>query len=59
MNVPISEIKDLPESERQMRCRERLEEFHMSEAVGPNTNAALRKVLDDKWAMARIAQRGV
>lgn len=47
----ISEIATLPETEKLIRCRERLEEFHCE-------NGDWGAVLKDKWALVRLAQKG-
>lgn len=47
----IREIVALTESEKLYRCRERLEEFHAE-------NSDWKAVMQDKWALARLAQNG-
>lgn len=49
----INELVVLSETEKLMRCRERLEEFHCE-------NMDWKAVIQDKWALAAIAQgRGI
>jgi hypothetical protein len=52
MKMTIKELDLLPESDKLIRCRERLEEFHIE-------NMDWKAVLQDKWAIATLAQRGM
>jgi len=48
----IAEIQMLSDSDKLMRCRERLEEFHLE-------NMDYVAAIADKWAMLAIYQGGI
>ena len=46
---PISEVAAMTETDKLIRIRERIEEFHIE-------NMDWQRVLEDKWALASLAQ---
>lgn len=63
MNVPISELSLMTETEKIYRIAERTLEMHETTTLDPETGVFLpvpnwKAALQDKWLLASIGQKG-